>query len=334
MEREESFRTRPYLAVVIVNWNGRHLLDSCLASVFEQRPAPDRVIVVDNGSTDGSLAHLQTRWPRVVGMAAGSNLGFSGGNNLGIRAALAAGADYVLLLNNDAQLLPGALGELLAALEEAGHSVWAAAPKILYRADPDVIWSAGGWFDWWRGLSIHRGWNEPDAGQYDRPELMEFATACCLLVRGRTFREVGLLDEGYFMYFEDADLAARAGRTGARVAYRPAARVLHDVQGSNEGGDGGPPPAVLYYWTRNRYRFISRNVRGPVRRIAAHGYVVGSRVVRMAQATLAGRVSDARLIGRALVDGYLYRATGPTYRCQRPGARGPSRLVRPGSLDG
>jgi GT2 family glycosyltransferase len=306
------------LAVVIVNWNGRHLLDACLTSVFEQRPAPDRVIVVDNGSTDGSLEHLRSIWPQVAAVDAGSNLGFSGGNNLGIRDALAAGAEHVLLLNNDAQLLPGALAELLAGLEESGAAVWAAAPKILYRANPGVIWSAGGRFDWWRGLSLHRGWDEPDRGQYDRPELVEFGTACCLLVRGRIFREVGLLDEGYFMYFEDSDLSARAGRTGARVAYRPAARVLHDVQASSGRIGSRAPPLALYYWTRNRYRFISRNVRGPVRRLGAHAYVVGTRMVRMAQAALAGRGAEARVIGRAMVDGYLRRATGPTYAAPRP----------------
>jgi GT2 family glycosyltransferase len=313
--------SRPLLAVVIVNWNGQHFLEACLTSVLEQRPAPDRVIVVDNGSIDGSQEYLRTRWPQVVTLDAGSNLGFSGGNNLGIRDALEAGADYVLLLNNDAQLLPGALGELLLALEEMGPAAWAAAPKILYRANPDLIWSAGGRFDWWRGLSIHRGWNERDRGQYDRPELMEFATACCLLVRGRIFREVGPLDDGYFMYFEDAELAARAGRTGARIAYRPSARVLHDVQGSSGGGGSGPSQASLYYWTRNRNRFISRNVRGPVRRLTAHAYAVSTRVVRIAQAMLAGRHRDARLIGRALVDGYVHHTTGPTYPSLRPHAR-------------
>jgi GT2 family glycosyltransferase len=304
---------RPAVAVVVVNWNGRHLLDGCLTSVLEQQPAPDRVIVVDNGSTDGSLLHLRARWPQVVALDAGANLGFSGGNNLGIRDALSAGADDVLLLNNDAILLPGALGELVTALQEGGPAVWAAAPKIVYRATPDIIWSAGGWFDWWRGLSMHRGWDERDTGQYDRADLVEFANACCLLVRGRIFREVGLLDDGYFMYFEDAELAARAGRTGALVAYRPAARVLHDVQASSGGSGSKPSPAALYYWTRNRGRFISRNVRGPVRRLAAHAYLIGSRGIRMVQAMLTGRRPEARLIGRALVDGYLRRATGPTF---------------------
>jgi GT2 family glycosyltransferase len=304
--------TPPPLAVVIVNWNGRHLLDACLTSVFAQKPAPERVIVVDNGSADGSLAYLRDAWSQVETVDAGSNLGFAGGNNLGIREALAGGAEFVLLLNTDAELLPGALAELRAALNEAGDAVWAASPKILHRADPALIWSAGGRFDWWRGLSIDRGWLERDRGQYDRPELMEFANCCCLLVRSRTFREVGLLDDGYFMYFEDSELSARAGRTGARVAYRPSARVLHDVQASSGGEGHAPSPIALYYWTRNRYRFVSRNVRGPLRRFAAHAYILGTRAVRMIQAGLTGRGREARVIARALFDGYVRGATGPS----------------------
>jgi GT2 family glycosyltransferase len=301
------------IAVVIVNWNGERFLDSCLRSVVDQRPRPDRVIVVDNGSTDGSLALLRARWPHVALLEAGANLGFSGGNNLGIRDALAAGADHVLLLNNDAQLLPGALAELLGGLEEGGAAVWASAPKILYRGNPEIIWSAGGEFDWWRGLSTHRGWDEHDRGQYDQPELMEFANACCLLIRARTFAEVGFFDDGYFMYFEDSEFAARAARTGARVAYRPAARVLHDVQGSSGVAGDRPSPASIYYLTRNRPRFISRNVRGALRRMVAHAYVVGTRFARMAQAALAGRQEEARLLGRGLIDGYVWHRTGPTY---------------------
>lgn len=312
---------RAGLAAVIVNWNGRRLLDGCLESLTTQDPAPGHVVVVDNGSTDGSLEHLRARWPRVSAVDAGTNLGFAGGTNLGVRHAIATGAEYVLLLNNDAEVLPGALAELVAALDGAGPEVWAASPKILYRQAPEVIWSAGGRFDWWRGLSIDRGWNEPDRGQYDRPELVEFANACCLLVRAEMFRRVGLMDDAYFMYFEDSELSARAVRSGARVAYRPASRVLHDVQGSTGGTAGVATPVSLYYWTRNRARFVSRNVRGPMRRLAAHGYVLTTRAVRIAQAALAGRGGEARLIGRALIDGYVRGVTGASF---------PSGLTGPG----
>jgi len=202
-------------------------------------------MVVDNGSSDGSLAHVRSNWPGVTAVDAGVNLGFAGGNNLGIRDTLAGRAELLLLLNNDAQLLPGALAELTMGLAEAGPRAWAAAPKIHYRARPHIIWSAGGCFDWWRGLSLDRGFNEIDRGQYDRAELVDFANACCLLVRATAFQTVGLFDEAYFMYFEDSDLAARMLAMGARVAYRPAARVLHDVQGGGRRGQALVRSAVL-----------------------------------------------------------------------------------------
>jgi GT2 family glycosyltransferase len=163
------------IGLVIVNWNGRRLLDSCLTQVAAQRLAPGVVVVVDNGSTDGSVEHLRARWPAVRVLALGNNAGVAAGNNAGIRAALDAGASAVLLLNNDAEMAPDVTERLESELEAAGPSAWAAAPKILYLSEPGHIWSAGGRFDWWRGLSRDRGTDEPDRGQYDRPEDIDYA---------------------------------------------------------------------------------------------------------------------------------------------------------------
>jgi GT2 family glycosyltransferase len=299
------------IAVVVVIWIGRSLLDACLGSILAQTSPPEFVFLVDNGSTDGSAEYVRAAWPSVSVLEAGTNLGFAGGNNVGIRAALAAGADAILLLNNDAQLLPDALAQLASALDRGGARVWAAAPKILYRGTPDVIWAAGGRFDWWRGLAVDRGLNEQDAGQYDRAEQVESATACCLLVRSEAFREVGLLDESYFMYFEDADFSARLVKAGHRIAYEPLARVLHDVFGSSGGAPNRPSRVALYYSTRNRSRFISRHAPDPFRRLVAHGFTIGSRVVRLLQALARGRPGDAAAIARGLRDAYIRRKPPP-----------------------
>jgi GT2 family glycosyltransferase len=271
------------------------------------------VIVVDNGSTDGSVSYLRNHWPRATIVETGANLGFSGGNNRGIDAALAAGADYILLLNNDAELRPGALEHLRSALQKGGPGSWAAAPKIVYRGDPGVIWSAGGRFDWWRGVSVDRGTNEPDRGQYDRAEEVDFANACCLLVRGQAFHALGPMDEEYFLYFEDSDFAARIFRAGGRIVYEPRACVLHDVFGSSGGVPARPSRVALYYSTRNRWQFIAKNAPGPARRAAAHGFTILSRLVRMAQAVAHGRAGDALAMGRGLWDGYVRRLRGPTF---------------------
>ena len=143
-----------------------------------------------------------------------------------------------------------------------------------------------------------------------------------------TLRTIGLLDDAYFMYFEDSDLAARALARGVRVAYRPAARVLHDVQASSGGVGEGPSASALYFWTRNRARFIARNAPGVAYRLVAHAYAISSRMVRMAQAGLAGRSGEAGLIARALLDGYVRRATGDTFPGRGLRAAGPARVAR------
>jgi GT2 family glycosyltransferase len=298
------------IAVVIVNWNGRPLLDACLGSVLSQDPPPQLVYLIDNGSSDGSVEHVRSRWPSVTVIETGSNLGFAGGNNVGIRTGLAAGADSILLLNNDAQLLPSALQHLTEVLERGGSKLWAVAPKIRFRGSPDVIWAAGGKFDWWRGVVVDRGWNEHDTGQYDRPEQVESATACCLLVRSQAFREIGLLDESFFMYFEDADFAARIGEAGGEIAYQPSAGVLHDVFGSSGGARDRPSPVALYYSTRNRAQFIRRHAPDRFHRFVAHCFTIVSRLVRLIQAFVGGRLADASAIAQGLRDAYMRRSLG------------------------
>jgi GT2 family glycosyltransferase len=302
------------IAVVVVNWNGRQLLDSCLESLYREPQPADLVIVVDNGSADDSVAHLGTAWPAAQVLSLGRNLGVAAGNNAGIRAALAAGARHVLLLNNDAELCPGALGALAEALTNAGPDLWAVAPKIVYRRDPSRIWSAGGEFNWWRGVSRDRGTDELDRGQYNEPADIDYANTCCLLVRADAFRTVGLMDEAYYMYYDDSDFAARLRRCGGRIRYIPAACVLHDVQASSQRGSVGPSPFALYYSTRNRARFIRRNAPSGVHRLIAHTFTIVSRLARVSAAGLQGRAAEARLVLGALYDGYLRREIGATSR--------------------
>ena len=191
------------------------------------------------------------------------NVGVAAGNNAGIRAALEAGAQFILLLNNDADLRPSALAELRRALDAAGNAAWAAAPKILYRSEPDRIWSAGGAFEWWRGLSRDRGTGEPDHGQYDQPSDIDYANTCCLLVRAEVFARIGMMDEAYFMYYDDSDFSARVRRAGGRIRYVPSAQVLHDVQATSRStaAAGASSFFALYYTTRNRGHASSRETR-------------------------------------------------------------------------
>ncbi|HEU5303242.1 MAG TPA: glycosyltransferase family 2 protein [Gemmatimonadales bacterium] len=301
------------IAVVIVNWNGRRLLDSCLEAVAAQTVPADLVIVVDNGSADHSVAHLRNRWPTVEVLELGHNLGVAAGNNAGIGRALAAGADHVLLLNNDAIMRPDVLELLSSTLGTGARDVWAVTPKIVYRSDPATIWSAGGEMIWWKGLARDRGNDQPDLGQYDRDELVSYANTCCLLIKAEAFAKAGLMDEAYFMYFDDSDFCGRLLRAGGKIAYAPRAVVLHDVQASSKGAGQPVNHFMVYYTTRNRVRFIQRNVPGAPLRALAHLFTITSRLVRMAQALGKGDRRTSSIIWRAIFDGYVRRLTGPTY---------------------
>jgi GT2 family glycosyltransferase len=298
---------------VIVNWNGERLLDSCLEAVAGQIEPADLVIVVDNGSTDDSVAHLHKAWPSVEVIELGRNLGVAAGNNAGIGRALAGGANLILLLNNDATMRPDVIQQLTSALRAGGSDVWAATPKIVYRSAPDTIWSAGGEMIWWKGLSKDRGTDDLDRGQFDRGELVAYANTCCLLLRAEAFARAGMMDEAYFMYFDDSDFCGRLIRAGGKIAYVPQAVVLHDVQASSKGAGQPVNHFMVYYTTRNRVRFIQHNVPGAPMKVVAHLFTITSRLVRIGQALRRGDRRTSSVIWRAIYDGYVRRLTGPTY---------------------
>jgi GT2 family glycosyltransferase len=243
----------------------------------------------------------------------GRNLGVAAGNNAGIAHALAAGADRVLLLNNDAIMQPEVLQLLSATLDSGLEEIWAATPKIVYRKDPTTIWSAGGEMVWWKGLARDRGNNEPDRGQFDREELVSYANTCCLLIRAEAFAKAGLMDEAYFMYFDDSDFCGRLLRAGGKIAYVPRAVVQHDVQASSKGVHQPVNHFMVYYTTRNRVRFINRNVPNAALRTVAHLFLITSRFVRMGQALMRGDRRTCSVIWQGTYDGYVRRLSGQTY---------------------
>ncbi|KKR73040.1 MAG: Glycosyl transferase family 2 [Candidatus Levybacteria bacterium GW2011_GWC2_40_7] len=194
------------------------------------------------------------------------NLGFSGGNNKGIKYALEKGADYVLLINNDTTVDANFLKELFEISEER-ENVGAVAPKIYFERGYEfhkdrynapergrVIWYAGGEIDWHNVIAKHRGVDEVDNGQYDEVTETDFATGTCMFLSRNALEKVGLFDEKYFMYFEDTDLSMRLKRVGFRVFYVPRAVLWHKVaQSSGIGSDLND-----YFITRNRLLFGMR----------------------------------------------------------------------------
>ena len=184
---------RPRVAVIVLNWNGRDDTLTCLASLSAVDHRPLDVILVDNGSTDGSAEAVRVSFPDVTVLEIGQSLGFAEGNNVGLRHALSHGEDDVLLLNNDTEVAPDFISLLVDAVEtmpEAGVS----GPTIDYFDHPMAIWSAGGAIDWRRADGRMMGLNEVDEGQYDAISKLDFVTRCELRMRREVLEDVGMLD--------------------------------------------------------------------------------------------------------------------------------------------
>lgn len=209
---------------VIVNYNGRDIIESCLRSVFASEQANFSVVVVDNASEDGSMSLVKTLFPKVHCIFHAKNTGFSGGVNSGITFALEHGADFVFLLNNDAILFPDTLSILMRYAEKNPKSVF--SPIILSSKEPRKIWFCGGKIDWWRMRARHI----PEQKISDRPSSTEYLSGCALCIPKKAFYDAGLFDEDYFLYYEDVDWCMRARVAGYSLWVVPSAEVVHSEQ--------------------------------------------------------------------------------------------------------
>lgn len=234
----------PAASVIVLNWNGRELLAACLEALRRQTLAGLEVIVVDNGSTDGSAAMLRERFgdlAEVIELE--ENTGFAQGNNIGMAAARGR---YVLLLNNDAEPEPGWARELVRAAD-ADERIGMCASKIVNAEDPGLIDNTGHLL-YRDGLNRGRGRLERDAGQWDRPGEALFPSGCAALYRTAMLREIGAFDRAFFAYGDDTDLGLRGRLAGWRCAYVPTAVVRHRYSATS----GGYSPFKAFHVERNR----------------------------------------------------------------------------------
>ena len=231
------------VAVVVLNWNGWQDTLTCLSSLLAlEGPAP-KLLVVDNGSSDDSVAQIKAKMPELELIQTGANLGFGGGCNAGIRQALADGAEYVWLVNSDATVDPAALSALLQVAHDQPAA--GAIGSVLYEMDtPHAIqlWG-GGRVNLWLGFSRHQA----NAASVD------FISGASLFLRSAALSEVGLFDDTrFFMYWEDADLAFRLRRAGWQLAVAEKSRLWHRQSASL----GKNSPLLDQYFTQSAVRFF------------------------------------------------------------------------------
>ncbi len=284
------------VCVVIPNWNGRKFLGPCLRSLRQQSFRDFETVLVDSGSTDGSLSFVAENFPEVKTIALGENRGFSGAVNAGIRAS---GSEFVALLNNDTEQDAGWLSALVRAAEahpEAGSF----ASKLLDFKDRRVLDGAG---DALRssGLPYRLGHGERDRGQFEEPRHVFGACAAAALYRRGMLEDVGLFDEDFFAYCEDGDLSFRAQLAGYKCLYAPEA-VVHHVGSASTGGKRSPFATRL--GTRNSIGLLVKDLPAPLIPRFLPAFLAGQLtrlLVTAASATtlrahLAGLVGAARML--------------------------------------
>ena len=236
--------SQPLISVIIPNWNGKHFLGECIDSLREQTFRDFETILVDNGSTDGSAEFAEERYGEFIHIIRNKkNLGFTGGNNVGIEAAR---GEYIVLLNNDTWAEPTWLEELAKATSrDRPIGMWASKVYSYYKRNQI---EAVGELIYWDGLSRSRGQYELERGQYDEMEEIFFPPGCGGMYRKAVFEEIGLFDEDFFAYADDAEIGIRARLAGWKGLYVPRAVIYH----KNSGTGGRYSPFKAFYVERNR----------------------------------------------------------------------------------
>lgn len=255
--------------IVILNWNQPELTINCVKSIEKlkiNKGFEVKVLIVDNGSTDNSIEKLKKLESGKIKseiLETHENLGFAAGNNFGIKYCFEKSADYIMVINNDTLVDKNLVYELIKEMEE-DPKIGITSPKIYfakgyefhlerYKKDElgKVIWYAGGIIDWKNVYGKNRGVDEVDKGQFDKRISIDFATGACFMARSEALKRVGLFNEKYFMYMEDADLSERMKENNWKIIYQPKAKLWHKVAQSSGIGSS----LNDYYISRNRLMF-------------------------------------------------------------------------------
>ena len=252
--------------IILVNWNRFEYKHQCLISLKKCSFSSFDIIVVDNGSEDLSVEQLKKEHPEIILINSDVNLGFAGGNNLGIKYALHSAYKYVMLLNNDTFVEPDFMDVLVEYMDE-NPKVGLIQPKIFNNNNKSLLWNGGSYFNKLITLAYTEGFLSKDKPKYNYIKEVDWVTGCGFLTRCDILRKTGLLEEKFFMYYEDVDLSFRIKNAGHRLMYHPGSVIYHIAGMSNKSKtkqkEGVMNSIVHYYIQRNRIWFIKRYVKWP-----------------------------------------------------------------------
>jgi len=297
---------QPLIGIVTVLYNSESVLEDFFRTLNEQTYKNFVLYIIDNASTDQSIMlskRLSTSVSfKCVWIENSDNIGVAAGNNQGVHAALAGGCDYVLLSNNDIVLAPDAISTLLDGL--LVHHADMAIPKIYYWKSSRRIWCVGGKFKRYKFSTIHIGEDEMDEGQYDNDAMVEYAPTCFMLIQKEVFEQVGMMDEKYFVYYDDTDFIYRATQLhGKKLFYIAKSVIEHKVSSCTQGKYS---PFTLRYGSRNHIYFAFKYA-DPVRKAI---FIIGTLVYFLVIMPFRYSLPERKLIWKSYLEGVgLYRAS-------------------------
>ena len=250
------------VGVIILNWNGKDFTLECL-ECFRRFNHSYEIVLVDNNSTDDSVEVITKDYPEVTILALDENLGFAGGNNVGMEYCLNKGMDYVILLNNDTVFDFDFIAPLVNKMD-TDPKLGGIQPRIFFNHDRTLIWNGGGIFYKWAGYARTIGEGVKDGPKFNLTKETDWITGCAFMVRSSVLREVGLLDDRFFIYHEDVDWSLRIRKAGYRLLYEPSSVIYHWAGSSRKakqkGKEGFQHPLNHYLNQRNRFWVVRKNL--------------------------------------------------------------------------
>ena len=249
----------PKVGIILLNWNSYDHSSNCIQSLQQCDYPNFEIIVVDNGSMDGSGNLLKANFPAIHLIASVTNEGFAAGNNRGFEYAIQQQFPYAMMLNNDVFVEPDFLSKLVDYM--GSHpSAGAIQPKIFFNHDRTKIWNGGSYYLPWFGWPYSKRYQRKAGALQSQFQVVDWITGCAFLTKTSILKEVGLLNEAFFIYYEDADLSFRIRSKGYQLLFHPQSVIYHIAGSSNKtkikGKEGYTSPFVHYLNSRNHIWFL------------------------------------------------------------------------------
>jgi len=249
------------VAVILVNWNSFEYTNNCINSLKEIIFTDYDIILIDNGSQDGSDQKLKESHPSIILIRSDKNVGFTGGNNLGLRYSIQQQYTYSILLNNDTLVEKDFLSVLVNYMDQHTET-GAIQPKIFFNHDRDIVWNGGSYYNKFLGLTYSKSYLRKQGKSINNIKEVDWITGCAFFVRNSVLKQTGLFASNLFIYYEDSDLSLRIKKNGYQLIYHPASVIYHIAGMANKsklkGKEGYLNPIVHYLNERNKIWFLKR----------------------------------------------------------------------------